>query len=99
LREQPKSLLAAAGFAVLEVPEGHICCGSAGTYNMLQPGISVRLRERKTRNIESTRPDIVAAGNVGCITQIALGTDLPVVHTAELLDWATGGPAPSALTR
>jgi len=99
LREQPKALLAAAGFAVLEVPEGHICCGSAGTYNMLQPALSDRLRERKVHNIESTRPDIVAAGNIGCITQIALGTNVPVVHTAELLDWATGGPAPSALTR
>jgi glycolate oxidase iron-sulfur subunit len=97
IREQPKALLTKAGFTVLDVPEGHICCGSAGTYNMLQPEIARQLGERKVRNIESTRPEIVAAGNVGCITQIAQGIDVPVVHTAELLDWATGGPAPAAL--
>jgi glycolate oxidase iron-sulfur subunit len=97
IREQPKALLARAGFAVLDVPENHICCGSAGTYNMLQPELSDALRQRKTRNIESIKPDIVAAGNVGCMTQIAQGTALPVVHTVELLDWATGGPKPAAL--
>ncbi|HXP31001.1 MAG TPA: glycolate oxidase subunit GlcF [Stellaceae bacterium] len=98
LHAQPRTLLTQAGFIVLEVPEGHLCCGSAGTYNMLQPALAGALRERKTRAIESTRPDIVAAGNIGCIIQIAAGTSLPVVHTVELLDWATGGPMPAALT-
>ncbi len=93
----PKQLLAAAGFTVLDVPEGHLCCGSAGTYNLLQPEIAGRLRDRKVANIESTTPDVIAAGNVGCITQIAGGTAIPVVHTVELLDWATGGPVPAAL--
>ena len=93
----PKQLLAAAGFTVVDVPEGHLCCGSAGTYNILQPGIAGQLRDRKVANIRRTAPDLVAAGNIGCITQIAAGLDLPVVHTAELLDWATGGPRPPAL--
>jgi len=94
---QPKALLAKAGFKVLDVPEGHICCGSAGTYNMLQPELADALLDRKIRNIESLRPEIVAAGNIGCITQIGAGTGIPVVHTVELLDWATGGPKPAAL--
>ncbi|MFO1040038.1 MAG: glycolate oxidase subunit GlcF [Geminicoccaceae bacterium] len=94
----PKRLLAQAGFTVKDVPEGHLCCGSAGTYNMLQPEIASRLRDRKVANIESVRPDAIAAGNVGCITQIASGTSIPIVHTVELLDWATGGPKPTALT-
>jgi glycolate oxidase iron-sulfur subunit len=97
LLNPPKALLAKAGFTVLDVPEAHLCCGSAGTYNMLQPAIAQQLGARKARNIESTRPEIVAAGNVGCIEQIAQRTDLPVVHTVELLDWATGGPMPPAL--
>ena len=96
IREQPKALLAKAGFTVVDVPEAHLCCGSAGTYNMLQPEIAERLRERKQRNIESTGAELVAAGNVGCITQLARG-GLPVLHTAELLDWATGGPIPAVL--
>jgi len=95
-REAP-ALLAQAGFTVLEVPETHLCCGSAGTYNMLQPEIATRLQERKVANIESTKPDFVAAGNIGCIEQIARATALPVVHSVELLDWATGGPKPRAL--
>jgi len=93
----PKRLLAAAGFTVLDVPEGHLCCGSAGTYNLLQPEIAGRLRDRKVANIESTAPEVIAAGNIGCITQIAGGTGIPVVHTVELLDWATGGPLPAGL--
>jgi glycolate oxidase iron-sulfur subunit len=93
----PKALLAAAGFTVRDVPEGHLCCGSAGTYNLLQPELAARLRERKVSAIASVAPDIVAAGNIGCITQIAAGTRLPVVHTVELLDWATGGPKPEGL--
>jgi glycolate oxidase iron-sulfur subunit len=99
LRDPPQRLLAQAGFTVLDVPEAHLCCGSAGTYNMLQPEIARRLQERKVRNIESTGAELVAAGNVGCIEQIAGASALPVVHTAELLDWATGGPKPPALQR
>jgi glycolate oxidase iron-sulfur subunit len=95
---QPKELLAKLGFAVKDVPEGHLCCGSAGTYNILQPDIARRLRERKVGTIERLRPDVIAAGNIGCITQIAAGTELPAVHTVELIDWATGGPCPPALT-
>ncbi|MFT8644967.1 glycolate oxidase subunit GlcF [Gluconacetobacter sp.] len=98
IMQQPKQLLQEAGFDVVEPPEPHLCCGSAGTYNLLQPDIATRLRDRKVVNIESTAPDFIAAGNIGCITQIASGTGLPVVHTVELLDWATGGPKPPALT-
>ena len=97
VRHEPKQLLKEAGFSVLDVPEGHLCCGSAGTYNLLQPEIATRLRDRKVANIESTAPDLIAGGNIGCMTQIAAGTALPIVHTIELLDWATGGPRPRAL--
>jgi glycolate oxidase iron-sulfur subunit len=97
IRTEPKTLLKQAGFTVKDVPEGHICCGSAGTYNLLQPEIANRLRARKVANIERIRPDVIATGNIGCITQIGRGTDIPIVHTAELLDWATGGPPPAAL--
>jgi glycolate oxidase iron-sulfur subunit len=93
---EPKTLLQRAGFTVVEPAEPHICCGSAGTYNMLQPEIAARLRERKLGNLRATRPDLIAAGNIGCITQLA-GCGLPVVHTVELLDWMAGGPIPSAL--
>jgi glycolate oxidase iron-sulfur subunit len=93
----PKQLLARAGFTVKDVPEGHLCCGSAGTYNILQPELARQLRDRKVANIERTRPDVIAAGNIGCITQIGSGTGIPIVHTVELLDWATGGPRPAAL--
>jgi len=96
LRE-PKDLLSRSGFVVKDVPEGHLCCGSAGTYNILQPALAEQLRARKIANIESLAPDVIAAGNIGCITQIAAGTATPVVHTVELLDWATGGPVPEAL--
>jgi glycolate oxidase iron-sulfur subunit len=97
IRTEPRALLKQAGFTVKEVPEGHICCGSAGTYNLLQPEIAGRLRARKVANIERTRPDVIATGNIGCITQIGRGTAIPIVHTVELLDWATGGPMPAAL--
>jgi glycolate oxidase iron-sulfur subunit len=90
-------LLTAAGFEALDVPEGHLCCGSAGTYNLLQPDIAGKLRDRKLANIARTRPDLVATGNIGCITQLAPGCAAPVVHTVELLDWATGGPMPHRL--
>ena len=94
---QPKDLLTRLGFVVKDVPDGHLCCGSAGTYNILQPDIARRLRERKVGTIERLRPDVIAAGNIGCITQIAAGTTLPVVHTVELIDWATGGACPAML--
>jgi glycolate oxidase iron-sulfur subunit len=94
---QPKELLDRLGFDVKDVPDGHLCCGSAGTYNILQSDIARRLRERKVGTIERLRPDVIAAGNIGCMTQIAAGTKLPAVHTVELIDWATGGPCPPAL--
>jgi glycolate oxidase iron-sulfur subunit len=97
INREPKDLLAKLGFAVKDVPDGHLCCGSAGTYNILQPDIARRLRERKVGTIERLRPDVIAAGNIGCIMQIASGTDLPVVHTVELIDWATGGRCPPRL--
>lgn len=94
---QPKALLSKAGFAVRDVPEGHLCCGSAGTYNILQPEIADRLKQRKVKNIESVAPQVIATGNIGCMTQIGGGTAIPVVHTVELLDWAFGGEKPPQL--
>ncbi len=99
IRTEPKALLKRAGFTVKDVPEGHICCGSAGTYNILQPEIAGKLRARKVANIERMRPDLIATGNIGCATQIGRGTEIPILHTVELLDWATGGPRPEALDR
>ncbi|MFN4275220.1 MAG: glycolate oxidase subunit GlcF [Ferrovibrio sp.] len=99
----PKQLLAKAGFDVREVPEAHLCCGSAGTYNLLQPELAMQLRSRKARNIAGTGAQMVAAGNIGCLVQIAGGLEaeggkaMPVLHTVQLLDWATGGPKPSVL--
>jgi glycolate oxidase iron-sulfur subunit len=93
----PRELLAQAGFAVKEIGEGHLCCGSAGTYNVLQPEIATRLCERKLGHIARTGAAVVATGNVGCLTQLRAGAAVPVVHTVELLDWATGGPMPPAL--
>ncbi len=98
ITREPKALLAAAGFTVRDIPEAHLCCGSAGTYNLLQPEIAGQLRDRKVANIESVAPDVIASGNIGCMTQIAGATRIPVVHTIELLDWATGGPMPAALS-
>ena len=97
ITRQPKELLARAGFVVKEPREGHLCCGSAGTYNILQPEISAQLRDRKVRNIEATGAEIVATGNIGCITQIASAANLPVVHTVRLLDWAYGGARPQGV--
>ena len=92
----PKTLLRTAGFTVKEPAEGHLCCGSAGTYNLMQPEIATRLRTRKLENIRATGADLIAAGNIGCMTQLA-GDTMPVVHTIELLDWMAGGPAPEGI--
>ena len=97
ITEAPKALLRQAGYDVRTPAESHLCCGSAGTYNILQPEIAGKLRDRKVGNIERLKPDVIAAGNIGCLTQIALGTDIPVVHMVELLDWAQGGPKPEAI--
>jgi glycolate oxidase iron-sulfur subunit len=97
ITQEPIALLKAAGFDALSVPEGHICCGSAGTYNLLQPELATQLRARKAANIETLTPDVIAAGNLGCMIQIGAGTKIPVVHTVELLDWASGGAKPEAL--
>ncbi len=93
----PAKLLRQVGFDTMTVPESHICCGSAGTYNLLQPELAGRLQARKVANIESLSPDVIAAGNLGCMIQIGAATAVPVVHTVELLDWATGGEIPAAL--
>ncbi|MBZ9861753.1 glycolate oxidase subunit GlcF [Mesorhizobium sp. CA12] len=98
ITRQPKELLAKAGFVVREPREGHLCCGSAGTYNILQADISARLRDRKVKNVEATGASVVATGNIGCITQIASAAKLPVVHTIKLLDWAYGGPKPEGVS-
>jgi len=96
---QPKDLLSKAGFTVKEPLEGHLCCGSAGTYNIMQPEIATKLRDRKVKNIEATGAALIATGNIGCMTQIATGSKLPIVHTVELIDWAYGGPMPQGLSQ
>jgi glycolate oxidase iron-sulfur subunit len=97
IKTHPKTLLKQAGFEVVEPADAHLCCGSAGTYNLMQPAISKQLKTRKIQTLEAKSPDIIATGNIGCMMQIGSGTGVPVVHTVELLDWATGGPKPSAL--
>ncbi|GHE05623.1 2-hydroxy-acid oxidase [Defluviimonas sp. 20V17] len=97
IKTAPKTLLKRAGFEVVEPADSHLCCGSAGTYNLLQPEISAELKARKVKTLEAKAPDAIAAGNIGCMMQIGSGTGVPVVHTVELLDWATGGPKPPAL--
>ena len=99
IKTHPKTLLKRAGFTVAEPADSHLCCGSAGTYNLMQPEISKELKARKVATLEAKQPDLIAAGNIGCMMQIGSGTDLPVVHTVELLDWATGGPRPPSLMR
>ncbi len=93
----PKALLASAGFDVVEPAESHLCCGSAGTYNLLQPEIASQLRARKVKNLSRLNADLVASGNIGCLTQLGGEVGMPVIHTVELLDWATGGPKPANL--
>ena len=97
IKTHPKDLLKQAGFAVVEPADAHLCCGSAGTYNLLQPKISGQLKSRKIRMLEAKSPSVIAAGNIGCMMQIGSGTSVPVVHSVELLDWASGGPKPAAL--
>lgn len=97
IKTHPKDLLKQVGFTVVEPADSHLCCGSAGTYNLLQPDISQQLKARKVQTLEAKTPDIIAAGNIGCMMQIGSGTAIPVVHTVELLDWATGGPKPPSL--
>ena len=97
VKAAPKTLLKRAGFAVVEPRDAHLCCGSAGTYNLMQPEISGQLKERKVLTLEAKQPDVIAAGNIGCMMQIGSGTQVPIVHTVELLDWATGGPMPPKL--
>ncbi|MEM1265318.1 MAG: glycolate oxidase subunit GlcF [Pseudomonadota bacterium] len=97
IKDAPKKLLREAGFEVVEPRDAHLCCGSAGTYNLMQPEISGQLKARKIDTLEAVSPQVIAAGNIGCLMQIGSGTEVPVVHTAALLDWATGGPRPAAL--
>jgi len=97
IKDAPKALLKGVGFEVVEPRDAHLCCGSAGTYNLMQPAISGQLKARKVATLEAKAPDVIAAGNIGCMMQIGGGTDIPVVHSVELLDWATGGPEPRAL--
>jgi glycolate oxidase iron-sulfur subunit len=97
IKDHPKTLLKSAGFTVVEPREGHLCCGSAGTYNLMQPEISKQLKARKVENLSATKPEVIAAGNIGCMMQIGSAIDVPVVHTVELLDWATGGPKPAKM--
>jgi glycolate oxidase iron-sulfur subunit len=97
IKTYPKDLLRNAGFTVVEPSDSHLCCGSAGTYNLMQPDISKQLKERKVRTLEAKNPDVIAAGNIGCMMQIGSAASVPIVHTVELLDWAAGGPKPPAL--
>jgi glycolate oxidase iron-sulfur subunit len=97
VRETPQRLLRAAGFEVVEPREAHLCCGSAGTYNMLQPQIAGALRDRKAETLATLGADVIAAGNLGCMNQLATAVSAPIVHTVQLLDWATGGPRPPSL--
>lgn len=99
IKDYPKTLLKQAGFTVVEPADSHLCCGSAGTYNLMQPEISAKLKDRKVRTLEARNPDVIAAGNIGCMMQIGSATEVPILHTVELLDWATGGPVPPAMTQ
>ena len=98
VHSQPMELLSKTENEILEIPDGHICCGSAGTYNILQTDISDKLLKNKVDNIESLKPDVISTGNIGCITQISNATKIPILHTIEILDWYTGGPKPKILS-
>ena len=97
IHDVPKNLIKKTGNEVFDIPDGHICCGSAGTYNLLQNDIAKKLLQNKIVNIDKINPEFVATGNVGCITQIANGTKIPILHTVEIIDWYTGGPKPEVL--
>tara|TARA_B110000908_G_C10195967_1_gene422908 strand:- start:778 stop:1452 length:675 start_codon:yes stop_codon:yes gene_type:complete len=97
IKTHPKTLLKKAGFTIVEPKDSHLCCGSAGTYNLMQPEISQQLKKRKVQTLEAKNPDVIAAGNIGCMMQIGSASKVPIVHSVELLDWAWGGPKPPAL--
>ena len=99
VHKAPMNLIRKTGNEVLEIPNGHLCCGSAGTYNMLQTEIADRLLKEKIMNIEKIRPDVISTGNIGCISQISNATKIPILHTAEIIDWYTGGPKPKILSK
>ena len=99
IHSEPINLIKKTGNEVVEIPEGHLCCGSAGTYNLLQSDIAQKLLEDKINNIKKIKPQFISTGNIGCITQIAQGTKIPILHTVEIIDWYTGGPKPEALKR
>ena len=99
VHEQPKNLIEQTGNTVLDIPEGHMCCGSAGTYNILHQKMAKTLLKNKVKNIEKTSPDFISTGNIGCMTQIGSGTKIPIVHTVEIIDWLTGGPKPYKLKK
>ena len=96
---QPIELLKKTGNNILNIPDGHICCGSAGTYNIMQTDIAKRLLEQKVQNIKKVKPDIISTGNIGCITQIASGIEIQIIHTIEIIDWFTGGSKPATLDK
>lgn len=99
IKTHPKTLLKKAGFTIVEPKDSHLCCGSAGTYNLMQPEISQQLKALKVKTLEAKNPDVIAAGNIGCMMQIGSASSVPIVHSVELLDWAWGGPKPPALAR
>ena len=99
IHDIPKNLIKKTGNEVLDIPEGHLCCGSAGTYNLLQNDIAQKLLKNKISNIEKIKPQFITTGNIGCITQIANGTKIPILHTVEIIDWYTGGPQPEVLRK
>jgi len=99
IHTQPLALLSKTENDILEIPDGHLCCGSAGTYNILQNEIADKLLSQKITNIEKIKPDLISTGNIGCITQISNGTKIPILHTIELIDWYTGGPKPKVLEK
>ena len=99
IHDVPINLIKKTGNYVFDIPDGHLCCGSAGTYNLLQSDIAKKLLENKISNIWKTNPEFIATGNIGCITQIANGTKIPILHTVEIIDWYTGGPKPEVLKK
>jgi len=97
IHSQPMDLLKKTGNEIVEIPDGHLCCGSAGTYNLLQDEMAAELLKRKVSNIDKVKPDFISTGNIGCMTQISSGTKIPIVHTIEILNWYTGGEKPIAI--